>query len=128
MPPMTPASTVGPRDLGGISMYWRAAGDDRRALAFAADPRRGKRGRDGLRDPDTSRDVSCNFRPPLLAGLGDWDGLVDWVDRYEIEGWQLREWNSPTYTARVLVSLIVGQRLADTVEQRRRLSEAVNGN
>ena len=119
-----PATAVGPRDLGGIALYWRAHGRPDLAEAFASDPRRGRRRRDGLRDPDAGRDVSMNFRPVLLAGLGDWQGLADWVERYEREGWQLREWNSPTYTSRVLTALVVGAALADRGAHRLALRRA----
>ena len=119
-----PATRVGARDLGDIALYWRAHGRPDLAKAFATDPRRGKRARDGLRFPNLDRDSSCNFRPVLLAGLGDWNGLIDWCGSYYAEGWQLREWNSPTYTARVLAALCVGAAQATGIE-RRRLREAV---
>ncbi len=120
-----PSTRVGARDLGDIALYWRAQGRPDLAKAFATDPRRGRRARDGLRFPNLDRDSSCNFRPVLLAGLGDWRGLVDWCDSYYAEGWQLREWNSPTYTARVLAALCVGAAQATGIE-RRRLREAVH--
>ncbi len=120
-----PATEVGPRDLGDIALYWRAHGRRDLAEAFARDPRRGRGRRDGLLLRNTDRDNSMNFRPVLLAGLGDWPGLVDWVRRYEREGWQLREWNSPTYTGRVLTALVVGAALADRRADRLALSRAV---
>lgn len=105
---MPPSTAVGARDLGDIALYWRAMQRPDLAEAFATDPRRGKRARDGLRFPNLDRDSSCNFRPVLLAGLGDWKGLADWCRSYFEFGWQLREWNSPTYTARVLAAIAVG--------------------
>ncbi len=120
-----PATKVGPRDLGDIALYWRANGRPDLAEAFASDRRRGQRRRDGLLLRTTDRDTSMNFRPVLLAGLGDWEALVEWVRRYEREGWQLREWNSPTYTARVLAALVVGAALAERGADRVALSRAV---
>ena len=111
---MSPSTRVGPRDLGGIAMRLRAQGRAEAATRYATDPRRGTRGRDGLRMPRPfeRKDPSLNFRPVLLAGLGDWAGLAEWCEIYEAEGWQLREWNSPTYTARVLTAVACGAALA----------------
>lgn len=116
---------VGPRDLGGLSMYWRAHGREDVALAFGNDPRRGRRGRDGLRPVRTDRSASANFRPVLLAGLGMWAELAGEVKRWEREGWQLREWMSPTYTARCLTAFLVGGQLATRRRDRIVLMRAV---
>ena len=122
-----PATAVGPRDLGGIALRLRAQGRVEAAVRWASDPRRGKRGRDGLRMPNLERgDPSCNFRPVLLAALGDWEGLADWCRLYDEAGWQLREWGSPTYTARVLAAVAVGAAQAPAGPERAAMRRCLN--
>lgn len=97
-----------PRAIGDLALYWLLQGRPDLALLFAPPAEHRV-----YRIPPMKVDGSFNFAPVLLAAASRWDELREYFQRiYLDEGWQGRELNSPTYTARVLLAAAAGAKLS----------------
>ena len=91
------------RVVGDLGMYHRLLGNEKYAFHFSllADKR-------SYALPELGKGGSMNFCPTLRAARGDWDGLEEFFKMYRDYSWQLEEFNSPLYTARVFVACVLG--------------------